>query len=200
MVEGGQCASFLIFLRSKMAFFFFFFLTPHCYDGVAPHCHFPSVECALNWLCVSVRWCGREGDRFEMERYAQSTHPCLSRTIFCAHRHVHSFNQKAGIRFMPLLRAVYIRPCYNCISSNDSDAVAILLKIPRALSRGWNWKLTTSFCSLVFSMFHRCYPECCAPQPESAQVLCAGRERQGCCLDRGRSGIPKEETTKDDRV
>ncbi len=31
-------------------------------------------------------------------------------------------------------------------------------------------------------------------------MLCAGRERQGCCLDRGRSGIPKEETTKDDRV
>lgn len=31
---------------------------------------------------------------------------------------------------MPLLKAVYIRPRYNCIFSNDSGAVAILLKIP----------------------------------------------------------------------
>lgn len=85
--DGGGGASFLIFLRSKMEFF----SNSHCYDGVAPHCHFPLVECALNWLCVSVRWCGR-GNGFEMERYAQSTRPRLSRTIFCAHHHVRSFN------------------------------------------------------------------------------------------------------------
>lgn len=53
---------------------------------------------------------------------------------------------------MPLLKAVYIRPRYNCISSDDSDAVAILLKIHTVSSHGWNETLTGFFLLSVFSV------------------------------------------------
>lgn len=55
--------------------------------------------------------------------------------------------------------------------------------------------------NISFFVFFLCFsPECCAPQPESAQVFCSCWEREGSCVDCGWSWIPKEETTKDDRV
>lgn len=43
-------------------------------------------------------------------------------------------------------------------------------------------------------------PECCAPQPQPAQVLRPRGECQGRCVDRGRAGVSEAETTKDDGV
>lgn len=56
--------------------------------------------------------------------------------------------------------------------------------------------LGDSFC--LFSLFVS--SECRAPQPESAQVFCSCWECEGGRVDCGWSWIPKEETTKDDRV
>ena len=43
-------------------------------------------------------------------------------------------------------------------------------------------------------------PECSATQPQPAEVLRARGERQGCCVDCGRAGVPETKTAKDDGV
>jgi len=60
------------------------------------------------------------------------------------------------------------------------------------------WLIFSHIKALSFSV--SLFPECCAPQPESAQVFCSRWEREGGRVDCGWSWIPKEETTKDDRV
>ena len=55
---------------------------------------------------------------------------------------------------------------------------------------------------LVFSKFSLALvlAECCAPQPESAQVFCARGEREGSRVDRGRAGVSEEEVSENHRV
>lgn len=52
------------------------------------------------------------------------------------------------------------------------------------------------------SLWPVCRPsaECRSPQPQSAQVLCARREREGGSVDGGWGGVPETQVAEDHRV
>lgn len=61
------------------------------------------------------------------------------------------------------------------------------------------WYLYVFFFIRAWANTHAC-AECGAAQPESAQVFCAGGEREGGCVDGGRKGVPKAASPKDQQV